>query len=412
MPAMSAPARSPIGLIFLTIFIDMVGFGIMIPVLPLYATGSEFAATPAQLGWLVGIYSLLQLVFSPIFGKISDRVGRKPVLVFSILGTAVGFTILGAAHSLWMLFLGRIIDGASGGNIATAQACIADVTPPEHRAKSMGLIGVAFRLGFIIGPALGGWLSHAFSLSTPYYVAAGLAFLNALLVWMRLPETHGPEHRVQSHERASLMEVFQGGHARMILMIILAYLASIMGFSMMTSLFALFCAKRFEFNPQSIGGLLAYVGVIGVLVQGGVIRRLLKRPIEKQIALVGSAILALSMFALPLTASMGALLLVCAGIAVGNGFVTPMLNGLASKHTHRKAQGRVLGLMQSAGSMGRFLGPQLAFWLLTFDLQAPLSQYGRTAFWASAGILVVAMVFIASVSPGAAPAADESPVGE
>ena len=393
------PQKSALGLIFLTIFIDMVGFGIMIPVLPLYAEGSRFNATPAQLGWLIGIYSLLQLIFAPIFGKLSDRVGRKPVLVFSIFGTAIGFVILGAANTLWMLFLGRVIDGASGGNIATAQACIADVTPPEHRAKSMGLIGVAFGLGFIIGPALGGWLSHAFELSTPFYFAAALAVMNALLVLAFLPETHGKEHRLQPHERAPLSDVFAGGHGGMIATVIAAYLASIVGFSIMTSLFALFCENRFAFNHRDIGSLLAYVGVIGVLVQGGLIRRLLKRPIEKQVAAVGAAILAISMFALPLANSISALLIICAGIAVGNGFVTPVLNGLASKHTHRRAQGRVLGLMQSAGSLGRFLGPMLAFWLLTFDLAGARMHYARTAFWASAAILVVALLLIVAVAP-------------
>lgn len=400
---MSGNQRSPLGLIFLTIFIDMVGFGIMIPVLPLYAEGTKFGATPAQLGWLVGIYSLLQLVCAPIFGKISDRVGRKPVLVFSIFGTAIGFVILGMANTLWMLFLGRIIDGASGGNISTAQACIADVTPPEGRSKAMGLIGVAFGLGFIIGPALGGWLSYAFQPSTPFYCAAALAFINALLVLFRLPETHGPEHRLQAHEKAPLGEVFAGGHGAMIAMIILAYLASITGFSMMTALFALFCEHRFDFNNRDIGNLLAYVGVLGVIVQGGLIRRLLKRPIEKQVAIAGSAILAVSMFALPLSASLAALMVVCAGIAIGNGFVTPVLNGLASKHTTRRAQGRVLGLMQSAGSLGRFLGPMLAFALLTFDMHGPREHYARTAFWASSGILLLAMLLIAAVSPAKEP---------
>ncbi len=398
--------RSPLALIFLTIFIDMVGFGIMIPVLPVYAEGTKFNATPLQLGFLVGIYSLLQLICGPIFGKISDRVGRKPVLVFSILGTAIGFVILGAANTLWMLFLGRIIDGASGGNIATAQACIADVTPPEHRAKSMGLIGVAFGLGFIIGPALGGWLGHAYGVAVPFYFAAGLALMNMLLVLAFLPETHGPEHRVQAHEKASLGEVFEGGQGRMIAMLIFAYLASIAGFSMMTALFALFCEHRLGLNIAHSSYVLAYVGVIGVLVQGGLIRRLLKRPIEKQLALVGAGILAVSMLAFARTQTVAGLLVVCAGIAVGNGFVTPVLNGLASKHTTRRAQGRVLGLMQSAGSLGRFLGPMLAFYLLTFDASGPASHYGRLAFYASAGVLVIAMLLIAAVSP----AKDVAPV--
>ncbi|MES2570081.1 MAG: MFS transporter, partial [Verrucomicrobiota bacterium] len=246
----ASPARSPLHLIFLTIFIDMVGFGIMIPVLPVYAEGTQFGATELQIGWLVGIYSLLQLICAPLFGKISDRVGRKPVLVFSIFGTAIGFVILGAANTLWMLFLGRIIDGASGGNISTAQACIADVTPPEQRSKSMAMIGVAFGLGFIIGPAMGGILAAKFGVSMPFYTAAGLALCNALLVWKFLPETHGPEHRLQVHERASLRDVFATRHGALIATILISYMASLIGFSMMTSLFALFNKHRFGYDIE------------------------------------------------------------------------------------------------------------------------------------------------------------------
>ena len=179
--------RSPLGLIFLTLLIDMIGFGIVIPVLPLYAEGTKFGATGFRLGILLGIYSLLQFVFSPIFGRISDRVGRKPVLTFSILGTAIGFFITGSAQNYWILLLGRIIDGATGGNIATGMACIADVTTKENRSKSMGLIGAAFGIGFMIGPWMGGLLGKH-SPSLPFYVAGGLALINCALVAARLPE--------------------------------------------------------------------------------------------------------------------------------------------------------------------------------------------------------------------------------
>jgi multidrug resistance protein len=395
--AAAAPARprSPLGLIFLTLFIDMVGFGIVIPVLPLYAEGSRFGATPHQLAWIVGIYSLLQLVCAPLFGKWSDRVGRKPVLVISILGTALGFVILGAANTVWMLMLGRIIDGASGGNIATAMACIADVTTKETRSKNMGLVGAAFGLGFVIGPALGGVLSARISLAAPFYFAAGLAFLNAALVALRLPETLTPEVRARARERATIGEVFHG-HGGMIAAILAGQLASVTGFSIMTSLFALYCEKRFGYDTAKVGYLLAYVGLLGVLFQGGLLRRLLKRPIEKQLAVIGAALLALSMAALPFTHTLAALMVVCFGISLGNSFVTPTLNGLASRSTDAHCQGRLLGLMQSAGSLGRFLGPMIGFALVPFDAVA---HYARTSFFASAAILFVAMLCIIAVAP-------------
>jgi multidrug resistance protein len=404
--APTAP-RSPLGLIFLTLFIDMLGFGIVIPVLPLYAEGSRIGATPAQLAWIVGIYSLLQLVCAPLFGKWSDRIGRKPVLVVSILGTAVGFVVLGAATTVWMLILGRILDGASGGNISTAMACIADVTTKETRSRNMGLVGAAFGLGFMLGPAIGGVLSKHFGLATPFYFAAGLALLNALLVWLRLPETLTAESRERARQRATIGEVFHSGRAGMISAILASQLASVTGFSIMTALFALYCEKRFGYDTAQVGYILAYVGLLGVLFQGGLLRRLLKKPIEKELAVIGAVVLALSMAALPFTHTLGVLLVVCFGISLGNSFVTPTLNGLASRSTDAHCQGRLLGLMQSAGSLGRFLGPMIGFGLVSLD---GVADYARTSFFVSAAILALAVACIWLVRPErAGPAAEAIP---
>ncbi len=375
----------------------MLGFGIVIPVLPLYAEGEgAIKASDAQLAWIVGIYSLLQLVCAPLFGKLSDRIGRKPVLVVSILGTAVGFVVLGAATTVWMLILGRIIDGASGGNISTAMACIADVTTKENRSRNMGLVGAAFGLGFMLGPAIGGVLSKHFGLATPFYFAAGLALLNALLVWLRLPETLTAESRARAKERATVGEVFHGGRAGMITAILASQLAAVTGFSIMTALFALYCEKRFGYDTAQVGYILAYVGLLGVLFQGGLLRRLLKKPIEKELAVIGAVVLALSMAALPFTHTLGVLLVVCFGISLGNSFVTPTLNGLASRSTDAHCQGRLLGLMQSAGSLGRFLGPMVGFGLVSLDGAA---DYARTSFFVSAAILALAIFFILLVRP-------------
>lgn len=397
-------SRSPLTLIFLTIFIDMIGFGIVIPVLPVYAEGSKFNATPTQMSILVGIYSLLQLICAPIFGKISDRFGRKPVLTLSILGTAIGFLITGLAGSYWMLLLGRIIDGASGGNIATGMACIADVTTKENRSKAMGLIGAAFGLGFMIGPAMGGVLGKI-SPSLPFFVAAGMALVNCILVAVRLPETLTPEVRARVKENVGLGEVFAHGRGGMISMILASQFASIVGFSIMTSLFALFCEKRFGYDIAQTGWIFFYVGFLGVVMQGGVLRRLLRRPIEKQLAVTGAAILAISMYFLPTTPpSLGMLLLVCTGISIGNSLVIPTMNGLASRTSDAHTQGRVLGLIASAGSLGRFIGPLIAFHLLHFDATG---QYARTSFLASSGILILATLFILSIktAPKTAPSA-------
>src|SRR5947207_5427858 len=180
--------RSPLVLIFTTVFIDLVGFGIVIPVLPFYAEGTRFNATPRTVGLLFASYSIMQLIFSPILGRLSDKHGRRPVLLISIIGTGIGFLILGFATTLWMLFVGRILDGITGGNISTAQAYIADVTTKEDRAKGMGLLGAAFGLGFIIGPALGGILSR-WGIAVPFLFAGTLAVANEVRLFFRFPAT-------------------------------------------------------------------------------------------------------------------------------------------------------------------------------------------------------------------------------
>ncbi|MEI6715335.1 MAG: MFS transporter [Verrucomicrobiota bacterium] len=397
-------SRSPIFVIFLTVFISMVGFGIVIPVLPVYAKQEPFMLNPSQLGWLVGIFSLVQLFAAPLFGKLSDRIGRKPVLLVSVFGTAIGFFIIGKADAAWMLFLGRIIDGASGGNIATAQACIADVTPPDRRSKAMGMIGAAFGLGFIMGPALGGILA-GFDHTAPFYFAGALSVLNALLIWKRLPETYPAEKRALASESASLGEVFSGGRGGFISLLVAAALLSTTGFAFIHVLFALFCGDRFQWTLRETSSAFAYVGVLAVLVQGGLLRRLLNRNIEKQLATVGALLLAISLVWLPRVHSVSAFLGSCALMALGNGLLTPTLTGMASRCVSGSAQGRLMGLMAAAGSLGRFLGPALAVLPLPADfseLARPLSEQAMlgvsagyvTAFTAGAALVAASMVCV------------------
>src|ERR671927_1822134 len=193
--------RSPLLVIFVTVFIDLVGFGIVIPVLPFYVEGTKFNASPRMVGLLFASYSVMQLIFTPILGRLSDRYGRRPILFLSLLGTSAGFMILGFARALWMLFVGRIIDGATGGNISTAQAYIADVTTEENRAKGMGLIGAAFGLGFVFGPAIGGLLSRRGG-NVPFLFAGALSLANATLLYFVLPETVTPDHPARASSAA------------------------------------------------------------------------------------------------------------------------------------------------------------------------------------------------------------------
>jgi multidrug resistance protein len=366
--------------------------------------------SPGELGWLVGIFSLVQLFSGPLIGKLSDRIGRRPVLLISILGTAIGYFITGVAAAPWMLFLGRIIDGASGGNISTAQACIADITAPEERSRAMGHIGAAFGLGFIFGPVLGGVLSQ-WSHALPFYFAGGLSLLNAVFVWAKLPETLSEEKRAHPSQPAPLAEVFAEGRGRFIGSLLLATLLTTTGFAFIHLLFALFCQDHLGFDTKRTAYAFAYVGFIAVLVQGGLLRRLLKRDgMEKPLAIIGAALLALSLWLLPRTDSTGSFLGACALMALGNGLVVPVLSGMASRHVHGRAQGRVLGLSTSAGALGRFLGPALAAlplpvgfseWPrpLTAETLVAVNHGYSTAFSASAALIAAALVVIAVMKP-------------
>jgi MFS family permease len=382
--------RSPLFVLFLTVFIDLVGFGIVIPILPLYA--EHFHASPIAIGWLTGIYSGMQIIFTPILGKLSDRFGRRPVLLVSIVGTAAGFALMGMAQSLTLLFAGRILAGITGGNISIPQAYIADVTAPDKRSRAMGMIGAAFGLGFTFGPLIGGLMSRI-SYSAPFFFSAGLAVINAALVYLILPESLPRERRVRPHEKASIVEIFRHGRGAMFGIVIATYFFLIVGFSIMTTLFALFTEKRFGYDAQANGYLFGFVGVVSVIVQGGLIGRLIKRFGEVALARAGMILTALSLALLPMSGNLTFLLLISAGLSAGSGFASPPLSGLASQMIESSWQGRALGLMQSAGSAARLLGPLLGGWLLTFDLRKPVSQYGYTPFLVGALLCFIGALF-------------------
>lgn len=378
--------RSPLLVIFLTVFIDMVGFGIVIPVLPLYA--ERYHASPAVIGWLTGIYSGMQIICTPILGRLSDRHGRRPVLLASLAGTAIGFTLMGWANTLLLLFVARIIDGATGGNISTAQAYIADVSTPETRSRSMGLLGAAFGLGFTFGPMIGGLMSRI-SYAAPFYFAAVLAAVNVVLLYFFLPESLSAEHRSHPQQVTRIADVFRHSRGWSFAAIMATYFFTITGFAIMTTLFALVTERRFGYGARQNGYLFGFIGVVAVIVQGGLIGRLVKAFGEAPLARFGLALLVASMVALPLCDTLGPLLLVCAAISAANGLVSPTLNGLASQMVDRTWQGRALGLLQSCGSVGRLLGPLLGGWLLMLDLPRPATDFGRTPYWAAAAILLV-----------------------
>jgi len=397
--------RSPLLVIFVTVFIDLVGFGIVIPVLPYYAEGTRFGGTPREVGFLFASYSVMQLVFSPVLGRLSDKHGRRPILLISLLGTCLGFMILGFATTMWMLFLGRIIDGISGGNISTAQAYIADVTTPENRAKGMGLIGAAFGLGFVFGPAIGGILSR-WGINVPFLFAGGLAFANAVLLYFTLPETVTPDHpaRVSAASGRGWGQVIAALRQPQLAFLLTIYFLSIVAFSIMTAVFSLFMMFRLGYDPWHSGWIFAFVGVVSAIIQGGLIGRLVKRFGEPWLVIVGGLLFSVSLFASPFVApAMGLLGILSVGAlsSVGNALSAPSLSSLASKSASAGEQGSVLGVMQSVASLARAVGPSVAAILIYsaaayigFDGQAQNmsdSSILRT-FWTAAVIQFVAFL--------------------
>ena len=398
--------RSPLIVIFTTVLIDLIGFGIVIPVLPFYAEGTIFNATPRMVGVLFASYSVMQLIFSPILGGLSDKYGRRPVLFLSIIGTGIGFLVLGLATTLWMLFAGRILDGITGGNISTAQAYIADITTTEDRAKGMGLIGAAFGIGFVFGPAIGGILSR-WGIHVPFLFAATLSFANAILLYFRLPETITPEHPAR-HRAAGgrgLKQLINSLKQPRLAFVLVIYFLFIVAFSIMTSTFSFYTMFRFGYDAQHTGYLFAYVGVIAIIIQGGLIGRLVKRFGELPLVIVGAFCFAISLFAVPFVSPAAgglAALLIGGGVfSAGNSLATPALTSLASKSVGATEQGTILGVTQSVASLARAVGPSLAAILIASSV-AHMGADGEphymsdhslfVTFWTGAAIMFFAFV--------------------
>ena len=377
--------KSPLASILSIVFIDLIGFGMIIPILPLYA--QRFQATEWQIGILLASYSFMQFLASPVLGWFSDRYGRKPVLLCSLIGSATGYILMADATSLAMLFLARILAGVAGASVGTASAYIADITPPENRSKRMGLIGAAFGIGFVLGPAIGGLLSQ-WSVVAPFWFAAILSMSNAVLMWIVLPEPD--RHAARQQGPGNLKQTFEKAGSWRLGIVTITYFIAIAGFAIVTVIYPQVSHRRFELNQSQISFIFVMVGLIGAAIQGGGIGRLVKRFGDVNLAIAGFAIMAISMMMMPLAGSVPLFLLFTSGLAVGNSLSQPTVNAIASKGASAALQGRVLGVLQSAGSLGRVFGPVLAGFLLSGDHARPNAQYGNTPFLAGGIIIAIA----------------------
>jgi len=353
---LASSGRSPLVVLFLTVFIDLMGFGIVIPLLPIYA--KQMNATPFAAGALIAVYSLMQLVFAPAWGRISDDIGRRPVLLMCLAGSAMSYLLLAGAWRLEVLFFARLLAGVAGASIPVAQAYIADVTGPAERARGMGLIGAAFGLGMVIGPALGGGLS-LLGPRVPEGFAAGLCLANVLVAAYRLPESlPGSVGRPAPFRHPLSLASLRDAAARPGAAALLAvFFLVTLGFAVLEGTFSLAAADRYGYSQAQVDWLWVYMGLVAVVVQGWLVGRLARRLPERALIVLGSAALGLGFLGIPFAGSAIGLLTALALVVGGQGLASPSLSSLISKTVEESVYGEALGVSQSLSAGARVLGP-------------------------------------------------------
>ena len=414
----AAMTKKPsLGAIFLTVFLDLLGFGIVLPFLAEEARDG-FHTTAFVGTLLAAVYSLMQFLFVPVWGRLSDRIGRRPVIVVSVAATFVGMTGLGVAlgwsGSVLWLFAARIFSGIATANLGTASAYIADVTPPEERARGMGLIGMAFGLGFILGPGIGGALSDI-TINGRHgpiacFAAAGLSVVNFVWVQVGLAESLPPEKRAKSTRRLVPLDIRAAREAFAtpgIALCVLVNFLIVLSFTNLDQTFRFFNKDVFHMTPIQTGLVLAAVGVVAAGVQGGMIRPLARRFGEGTLIVAGVFLQAVAFAGVAWAPSLGlyALYVSMGLLAVGNGLTQPSTSTYVSKRADPRAQGNALGTNQSASSLARTLGPALGGWLY--------GEYGpRSPYITAAAGMVFALVFALGLdrarTPAVAPARGET----
>jgi MFS transporter, DHA1 family, tetracycline resistance protein len=350
--------------IILVVFIDLLGFSLILPLLPYYA--ETFKANETVTGILIASYAVMQLVGAPILGRLSDRLGRRPILLISIFGTFLGFLLLGFANTLWMLFASRILDGLTGGNLSVAQAYITDVTDEKNRSKGLGMIGAAFGLGFIIGPVTGGILSQ-WGYDVPAFVAAGISLINLILVYTWLPESLTEEKRSQMTEKRpaitlnALLVAFKRPFTGSIL--ITRFFFGL-AFAIFQTIFSLYALAKFNLTARDTGFVLTYVGVLSVIVQGFLVGRLTSRFREDVLITVSVVLMGISLLGWALAPSLLWLYVIMTPTALSGGLLNTLLSSTLTKAVAPQEIGGILGLSAAVESSTRIIAPLLGGVLL------------------------------------------------
>ena len=419
----SAPGRSPLTVIFLTVFIDLIGFGIILPLGPYLAL--QHHASAMQVGLLMSVYSAAQFLFSPFWGGLSDRIGRRPVILVSLFGGALSYLLFAFADSLWLLFVARALAGAFGGNISAAHAYIADVTKPEERSKGMGLIGAAFGLGFIFGPVMGGVLGSLgqrwgsappFGLSLAALGASALCFGNFILATFRLRESLSAEARAMAIAAGGgtswarrLAARFQdiGRQARRPIAgpLVAVFFLSGLAMAQMESMLFPFMADRFGWGMRDASYGFAYVGVLMVIVQGYLIRKWTPKYGEPALLTTGLLLFSVSLFAIAGSGVIPLLAVAMTVLAVGNGLMRPPNLGMISLLTPASEQGAAMGVTNSLASLGRIAGPVLGGWL--YEHAGTGSPFVAAGLFAAGALAISAKLYPSLPATGRAAVAQE-----
>jgi DHA1 family tetracycline resistance protein-like MFS transporter len=386
-------SRRTLTTLFMIVFGDLVGFGIVIPLLPLYA--EHYHPAPWVFGLLMSSYSAMQFVFSPILGRLSDRVGRRPILLVSLVGSIAGFVLFALADSLLWLFASRLLAGMAGGNIATAQAVIADTTPPEDRARGMGLIGAAFGLGFIAGPALAGLLAPV-SQSAPGWGAAACSAAALAMTLLYLPETRPTGAAASSSGPASGVAriALAWRHPELAPLMVIGF-AVVTGFAGFEVTFAQFLHDRLAMAHSSVSFLFVYLGVLAAVVQGLLVGRATRRLGEKRLVIGGLALGAAGLLLLAPAHRLLTVLVVLPALSLGIGLVMPSLSSLVSRSAAADQQGLALGAFQGISSLARVVGP--------FTAEVALGAWGVAAPQVGAAVLAAVAAGGAATVFGRAP---------
>ena len=373
----------------LVVFIDLLGFGVVIPLLPFY--GEHFHASPAAITTLMSTYSGLQLLAAPLWGRLSDRIGRRPVVLVSVATSALAYLWLSSADALWMLFAARALQGISAGNISVAQAYIADVTTPENRAKGMGGLGAALGLGFVLGPAMGGLLAGgdpaSINVAVPSYVAAALSAVALVVALFSLRESLTPALRAKAGTQPGRIAQIRNAFSRPRLRILMVmFFTTTFAFAGMESTFGLWAYHRLNWGPRQVGLVFAAVGIVLVIVQGMLIGRVIKRFGEARALFAGTIAIAIGLALLAAAREPVLGVFASCWLALGMGLASPSTSALISKEAAANEQGSILGVNQSVGSFARIIGPAVAG--QAFEFGGPSAPYavGAVIMLISAGI--------------------------